>query len=233
MPVCGHAWRGGSISARSPGAMARRRFAGVSSGAGALLRPLGAPNHGAHRSRAGGDRRTLVTFDLRMGRSVSCRRHAIRAGPAGVPNRPRRRVAGRGGAGINQVKLTTVAPLPLAEETAIGHRLPGLCLASWVHSPDPGHLWLGRRSKGLVFLIALPADVRDRHRDPAAGCFPFGAERSAGLPWPRWADPRDRRDVFHRRPPLGYGSGDVRAGSTYEYGNAFLNRRRSAQTCWS
>src|SRR5262245_42381834 len=30
-----------------------------------------------------------------------------------------------------------------------------LCLAAWA-IPGAGHLWLGRRQKGLVFLIALP-----------------------------------------------------------------------------
>ena len=30
-----------------------------------------------------------------------------------------------------------------------------MCLASWA-IPGAGHLWLGRRSKGLIFLVALP-----------------------------------------------------------------------------
>ena len=30
-----------------------------------------------------------------------------------------------------------------------------LCLASWA-IPGAGHLWLGRRTKGLIFLVALP-----------------------------------------------------------------------------
>ena len=41
-----------------------------------------------------------------------------------------------------------------AEETQSG-TLFLLCLASWA-IPGAGHLWLGRRSKGLIFLIALP-----------------------------------------------------------------------------
>ena len=41
-----------------------------------------------------------------------------------------------------------------AEETQSG-TLVLLCLASWV-IPGAGHLWLGRRSKGLIFLVALP-----------------------------------------------------------------------------
>lgn len=31
-----------------------------------------------------------------------------------------------------------------------------LCLVSWL-IPGAGHLWMGRRQKGLVFLLALPA----------------------------------------------------------------------------
>ena len=30
-----------------------------------------------------------------------------------------------------------------------------LCLAAWV-VPGAGHLWLGRRQKGLIFLVAIP-----------------------------------------------------------------------------
>ena len=31
-----------------------------------------------------------------------------------------------------------------------------LCLAAWA-IPGAGHLWMGRRQKGVVFLLALPA----------------------------------------------------------------------------
>ena len=31
-----------------------------------------------------------------------------------------------------------------------------LCLVSWL-IPGAGHLWMGRRQKGIVFLLALPA----------------------------------------------------------------------------
>ena len=41
-----------------------------------------------------------------------------------------------------------------AEETQSG-TLFLLCLAAWA-IPGAGHLWLGRRSKGLIFLVALP-----------------------------------------------------------------------------
>src|SRR4030095_8684474 len=50
-------------------------------------------------------------------------------------------------------KLTAVRATA-AEETQSG-TLVLLCLASWI-IPGAGHLWLGRRSKGLIFLVALP-----------------------------------------------------------------------------
>jgi hypothetical protein len=92
-----------------------------------------------------------------------------------------------------------------------------LCLASWA-IPGAGHLWLGRRSKGIIFLIALPAmftiglAIHGR-------LFPFDssewlvglaaiADIGIGIP-------------YFIADALGYGAGDVRA-VTYEYGNAFL-----------
>jgi hypothetical protein len=92
-----------------------------------------------------------------------------------------------------------------------------LCLASWA-IPGAGHLWLGRRTKGLVFLVALPLmfviglAIRGR-------LFPFDlseplvalaavADVGIGIP-------------YLVASALGYGSGEVRA-VTYEYGNAFL-----------
>jgi hypothetical protein len=103
-----------------------------------------------------------------------------------------------------------------AEESQSG-ALVLLCAASWA-VPGVGHLWLGRRSKGLIFLIALPAmfaiglALRGR-------IFPFDlsdilvslaalADLGIGLP-------------YLIAGSLGYGDGDVRA-VTYEYGNAFL-----------
>jgi len=92
-----------------------------------------------------------------------------------------------------------------------------LCLASWA-VPGVGHLWLGRRAKGLIFLIALPLMF-------AIGLafqgriFPFDlsdplvaleavADFGIGL-------------VYFVAAPLGFGQGDVCAVS-YEYGNTFL-----------
>jgi TM2 domain-containing membrane protein YozV len=92
-----------------------------------------------------------------------------------------------------------------------------LCLASWA-IPGAGHLWLGRRSKGLIFLIALPlmfaigVAIRGRMfpfelSDPLVGLAAL-ADRGIGA-------------TYFIASALGYGVGDVRA-VTYEYGNAFL-----------
>jgi hypothetical protein len=103
-----------------------------------------------------------------------------------------------------------------AEDTQTGW-LVLLCLAAWA-VPGAGHLWLGRRSKGLIFLVALPLMF-------ALGLalkgrlFPFDlsewlvalaavADVGIGVP-------------YFIAKALGYGEGAVRA-VTYEYGNAFL-----------
>ncbi|MGE0704416.1 MAG: DUF6677 family protein [Vicinamibacterales bacterium] len=92
-----------------------------------------------------------------------------------------------------------------------------MCLAAWA-VPGAGHLWLGRRGKGLIFLIALPLmfaiglAVNGR-------LFPF--DLSAPLVFlAAWADlgvglPYLLAAMF------GLGAGQVRA-VTFEYGNAFL-----------
>ena len=92
-----------------------------------------------------------------------------------------------------------------------------LCLASWA-VPGLGHLWLGRRSKGVIFLVAIPLmfaiGLAFRGR-----LFPFdfsdllvGLEAFAQV---------GIGVLFFIASPLGYGQGDVRAVS-YEYGNTFL-----------
>jgi hypothetical protein len=103
-----------------------------------------------------------------------------------------------------------------AEQTQSG-TLFLLCLASWA-IPGAGHLWLGRRTKGLVFLIALPLmfaiglAIRGR-------LFPFElSDPLVGLS--ALADLGIGATYFVAG-ALGYGGGDVRA-VTYEYGNAFL-----------
>lgn len=105
---------------------------------------------------------------------------------------------------------------PAAKDTPSGP-LVLLCLASWA-IPGAGHLWLGRRSKGLVFLIALPLmfaiGVAIRGRlfpfelsDPLVGLAAL-ADLGIGA-------------TYVIASALGYGGGEVRA-VTYEYGNAFL-----------
>ena len=103
-----------------------------------------------------------------------------------------------------------------AEETQSG-TLVLLCVAAWA-IPGAGHLWLGRRSKGLVFLIALPLmfaiglAIRGR-------LFPFElSDPLVGLA--ALADLGIGATYFIAG-ALGYGGGNVRA-VTYEYGNAFL-----------
>jgi uncharacterized protein DUF6677 len=103
-----------------------------------------------------------------------------------------------------------------AEESQTGG-LVLLGLASWA-LPGVGHLWLGRRSKGLVFLIALPAmfaiglGLQGRLfpfdlSDPLAALAAL-ADLGIGL-------------IYFAAGAFGYGAGQVRA-VTYEYGNAFL-----------
>jgi hypothetical protein len=104
-----------------------------------------------------------------------------------------------------------------AAEQAQSGGLVLLCLASWA-VPGAGHLWLGRRTKGLIFLVALPLmfaiglathgrlfpfDLSD-----LLVCLEAVADLAIGVPYVIAA-------------ALGYGQGDVRA-VTYEYGNAFL-----------
>ncbi len=103
-----------------------------------------------------------------------------------------------------------------AEHTQSG-TLVLLCLASWA-IPGAGHLWLGRRSKGLIFLIALP--LMFAIGVAIRGClFPFElSDPLAALA--AFADLGIGATYFIAA-GLGYGGGDVRA-VTYEYGNAFL-----------
>jgi hypothetical protein len=103
-----------------------------------------------------------------------------------------------------------------AEETQSGG-LVLLCLAAWA-VPGAGHLWQGRRAKGLMFLVALPLmfaiglAVEGRlfpfdMSEPLVGLAAF-ADLGIGAP-------------YFVAGALGLGGGDVRA-VTYEYGNAFL-----------
>ena len=102
------------------------------------------------------------------------------------------------------------------EETQAGS-LVLLCLAAWA-IPGLGHLWQGRRIKGLIFLVALPLmfaiglAIQGRLfpfelGDPLVGLACI-ADLGVGLP-------------YFIASALGLGAGDVRA-VTYEYGNAYL-----------
>ena len=103
-----------------------------------------------------------------------------------------------------------------ADETQSG-ALVLLCVAAWA-IPGAGHLWLGRRGKGLVFLVALPlmfaVGLALRGR-----LFPFDLSDPL-VALQALADLGVGLTYFVAR-ALGYGGGDVRA-VTYEYGNAFL-----------
>jgi hypothetical protein len=102
------------------------------------------------------------------------------------------------------------------EETQAGS-LVLLCLAAWA-IPGLGHLWQGRRAKGLIFLIALPLmfaiglAIQGRLfpfdlSDPLVGLAAI-ADLGIGLP-------------YFIANAIGAGAGEVRA-VTYEYGNAFV-----------
>jgi hypothetical protein len=95
-----------------------------------------------------------------------------------------------------------------------------LCAASWA-IPGAGHLWLGRRVKGAIFLVALPLmfaiglAVQGRlfpvlPFDLSEPLVALAALADLGI-----------GAVYFAAGLLGYGMGDVRA-VTYEYGNAFL-----------
>ena len=108
-----------------------------------------------------------------------------------------------------------------AAERARGAVEPGtlvlLCLAPWL-VPGAGHIWMGRRQKGVVFLLALPAMFAIglllhgrvfpfEFSEPLVGLAAI-ANVLAGAAW-----------VLTR--VLDGGSGMVTA-VTYEYGNCFL-----------
>ena len=92
-----------------------------------------------------------------------------------------------------------------------------LCLAAWA-IPGAGHLWLGRRSKGLVFLVAIPLMYiiglalhgRIFPFDFSDPLVTLGALANLGMGL-----------TYVIASTLNYGAGDVRA-VTYEYGITFL-----------
>lgn len=92
-----------------------------------------------------------------------------------------------------------------------------VCLAAWL-VPGAGHLWLGRRQKGIVFLVAIPL-MFVIGLQLEGSIFPFQlaeplvfagalAELNTGLAW-------------LVTQAIGAGAGTVTA-TTWEYGNAFM-----------
>ena len=92
-----------------------------------------------------------------------------------------------------------------------------LCLAAWA-VPGAGHLWMGRRQKGIVFLLALPLMFLTglllhgrifsfEFSEPLVALAAV-ANVGAGAPW-----------LVARM--VEAGAGTVTA-ATYEYGNCFL-----------
>jgi hypothetical protein len=92
-----------------------------------------------------------------------------------------------------------------------------LCLAAWA-IPGIGHIWLGRRAKGIIFLIALPlmfalglvlqGRIFSFDSSDLLTTLEAGAQLGIGV-------------LYFLAGPLGVGKGDVRA-TTYEYGISFL-----------
>ena len=92
-----------------------------------------------------------------------------------------------------------------------------LCVAAWA-IPGAGHLWLGRRFKGIAFLIALPL-MFSIGLAISGRLFPFDAgDILVGLA--ALADLGIGLPYFIAR-AVGAGAGNVRA-VTYEYGNAYI-----------
>ncbi|HXG72245.1 MAG TPA: DUF6677 family protein [Gemmatimonadaceae bacterium] len=92
-----------------------------------------------------------------------------------------------------------------------------LCVAAWL-VPGAGHLWQGRRQKGLVFLCAIPVMFvlglvlhgtifPFQFSEPLSGLAAL-AEFGTGVPW-----------ILARAMDAGRGS--VTA-ATWEYGNTFM-----------
>jgi len=92
-----------------------------------------------------------------------------------------------------------------------------VCLAAWL-IPGAGHLWFGRRFKGLVFLVALPV-MFSVGLLLQGRIFPFEPSQPL-VALASLADLGIGITYFVAR-ALGQGTGNVVA-ITYEYGNAFL-----------
>ena len=112
------------------------------------------------------------------------------------------------------IKSTAADRTSAAAEPAV---LVLVCLAAWL-VPGAGHLWLGRRQKGLVFLVALPLMFLTglwlqgrifpfELSEPLVGLAAI-ANLGIGLPW-------------FLAQAFDAGRGVVTA-ATYEYGNTFM-----------
>lgn len=92
-----------------------------------------------------------------------------------------------------------------------------VCLAAWI-VPGAGHLWFGRRVKGLVFLVTLPVmfgiglalQGRLFPFEPSQPLVALAALADLGI-----------GITYFVAKALGRGAGNVVA-ATYEYGNSFL-----------
>lgn len=112
------------------------------------------------------------------------------------------------------IKSTAADRTSTAAEPAV---LVLVCLAAWL-LPGAGHLWLGRRQKGLVFLVTLPLMFLTglwlqgrifpfELSEPLVGLAAI-ANLGIGLPW-------------FLAQAFDAGRGVVTA-ATYEYGNTFM-----------
>ncbi len=99
-----------------------------------------------------------------------------------------------------------------------------LCVAAWA-VPGAGHLWLGRRSKGLLFLAALVL-MFTIGLAIHGQLFSFGASEPLGS-LAAFAN-LGIGIVYFVAVALGYGAGDVRAVS-YEYRQHVPDRGRTPQ----
>ena len=99
-----------------------------------------------------------------------------------------------------------------------------LCLASWA-VPGAGHLWLGRRTKGLIFLIALllmfSIGLATHGRLVPPGAVAGLIDLSDPLVGLMAVADLGIGAAYFVASALGYGAGNVRAVA-YEYGNTFL-----------
>ncbi len=113
----------------------------------------------------------------------------------------------------NSAKAATAAAAPQVDKTG----LILLEIAAWA-VPGAAHLWLGRRQKGLVFLIVLPLmfaiglalDGRLFPFDVSQPLVALAAVADVGLGAP-----------FLAARMFGLGAGRV-ISLTFEYGNAFI-----------